>query len=180
MKAILLARRYVKAFLDNIEPEDYEKLLNDINLLQNFLNNNPDTVKLLDSMLYPMPFRQKFVCEISKFLKLASIWENLFQILINRHKFNLINEILDEMEKALFKIQNMLKVTLRTAREHTPETIENIRKLIENRLNCKVIFRQVLDPQVVGGFVAETESMLIDGSVRSNLIEFVNFCKIKD
>ncbi|MBN1948609.1 MAG: ATP synthase F1 subunit delta [Candidatus Cloacimonetes bacterium] len=180
MKEILLARRYVKAFLGNVRPQDYEKLHNDINLLQNFLNNNSDTIKLLDSMLYPLTFRQKFVREISKILELASLWENLFQILINRHKFGLIDEILDEMEKALFRIQNMIKVTLKTAREHTPETIENIRNMIENRLNCKVIFRQVLDPEVVGGFVAETESMLIDGSVRSILLEFVNFCKIKE
>ena len=48
--------------------------------------------------------------------------------------------------------------------------MKDIIKVIKNVLKKDVILDIEINPEIIGGFIAQTESLLIDGSVKNNLI----------
>jgi len=46
--------------------------------------------------------------------------------------------------------------------------------VIGENLNKDIVLNLVINPEILGGFIAETDSLRIDGSIKNNLIKFVN------
>jgi F-type H+-transporting ATPase subunit delta len=174
MKNRIIAQRYAKAFLEIVKKSDFESLLNDISALRKILGDFSDLVKKIDSYLLPPQKRAQLIDLLAENLQNKDIWKNLFLILVEKHRFAIIQQILTELEAIIYRKRNQIKVILKTAREHSPEVIEKIRKKVSTIFNKDVIFEMKIEPEIIGGFVAETESFRIDGSVKNNLIKFKN------
>jgi F-type H+-transporting ATPase subunit delta len=132
--------------------------------------DSPDSINTMDSLLYPIKSRINIAVDISNNLKNKEIWQNLFVLLIKKHRFSLISAILFDFESTILSSRNQIKVRLKIAHQHSPETIEKIKVKLEKLFKYKIIFNKIIDPSIIGGFVAETGSMQIDGSIKHNLI----------
>lgn len=169
MKNRLVARRYAKALLMNIDTEHIASFQQDIQRLDQIFAANPDQVKSVNSPLYPLQSRLDLTAEISKKLHNSQIWENLFEILIHKHRFDIICEILLELEAAIMAQNNQIKVQLTVAHEHPEKVTADIKQTIQDILQKDLKLQIKFDPTIIGGFVAQTDSLLIDGSIRNNL-----------
>lgn len=104
--------------------------------------------------------------------------KNFLQLLADKNRIELLEPIARqyaEMRNAHF---GMVQVTLRVAAELTPEQLAALQQRLEAMLGKKVTFTTVIDPSVIGGFVAKVGDMMIDASLRHQLDilkkEFVN------
>jgi F-type H+-transporting ATPase subunit delta len=106
------------------------------------------------------------------------VWQNLFSLLIHKHRFYFIITLLDELEEAIYQEKNAKKVNLILAKKQKNEVVENIRKTIESIIGKKVLFVETIDPTIIGGFIARTESFIIDGSIHRNLIKLTQIAEL--
>ena len=173
MRNNLVAQRYAKAVLDNVSADKHHLLREDIDCLIQVFTENSEYANAINSFLYPLEERLQLAEDISKKMKISKVWSNLFKILIKKHRFDIIISLLKSLEHYLLAEEAKLKVVLRLAYEHDDDMVQKIKEIVEKVLNNKIEISPVIDPTIIGGFVAETESMRIDGSIHNNLVKLV-------
>ena len=174
MKNKLIAQRYANAVIMNVNEELYTSIMDDIALLNQIFTSTPESIKIIDSFLLSVPKRIELSKDITIKLKNGNIWENLFEILIKKHRFSIIQDILKEIETFILHSRNQVKVLLKIAHSISNETLEIIKNKIIEILNKNIVLNIKIEPEIIGGFIAEAESIHIDGSIKNNLVKFVN------
>jgi len=169
----LVAKRYANAVLMNINKDKYDDFREDIITLITVFTENREYVSALNSFLYPLNERVDLSRKISEKLINNEIWENLFRLLIKKHRFSIILEVLNELEKNILKAEGKIKAILTTAYKHDDKMISKIIQKLEEKLNCKIEVKLKVDPSIIGGFIAETDTLRMDGSISNNLIKLV-------
>ncbi len=170
MRNKLVAQRYARALILNIPEDKFNSLLADIEAMKQAFIKDPEYVKSINSFLFPFRKRLNLAKEVASKLNNESVWGSLFQILIKKHRFTIIMDVLLELENSILESRNQTKVSLKIAHEHSDLIMKDIIKVIKNILKKDVVLDIVVDPEIIGGFIAQTESLLIDGSVKNNLI----------
>ena len=174
MKNKLVAQRYANAVIMNVNEDLYASLLDDVTILNQIFASSPESIKIIDSFLISIPKRIELTKDITAKLKNANIWKNLFEILIKKHRFSIILDILKEIEIFILHSRNQIKVVLKIAHSISNETLEKIKSKIVKILKKDIVLNIQITPEIIGGFVAEAESIHIDGSIKNNLIKFIN------
>lgn len=174
MKNKLVAQRYANAVIMNVNEDLYASLLDDVTILNQIFASSPESIKIIDSFLLSIPKRIELTKDITAKLKNANIWKNLFEILIKKHRFSIILDILKEIEIFILHSRNQIKVVLKIAHSISNETLEKIKSKIVKILKKDIVLNIQITPEIIGGFVAEAESIHIDGSIKNNLIKFIN------
>jgi F-type H+-transporting ATPase subunit delta len=169
----LIAQRYAKAIILNMEDGMLDSLLEDINSLKAIFSQDPSLIKSFDSFLYPLKKRIDLALNVADKLNNKNIWENLFRILIKKHRFTIILDILIDLEERILDSRNQIKVLLKIAHEQTDNILNDIVKVIKDILKKDVVLDIEIDPEIIGGFIAQTNSILIDGSIKNNLVRLV-------
>lgn len=175
MKNRLIAKRYTNAFLENISKEEYKKTLEDICVLKKLFENNEEAISILNLFIFPKKDRDVIFQSISKELILKKRWLKLFDLLICKQKLSILNDLLDELEKEILSRQNKIKVDLKVVHKLDNSTKEKIINYISKIYNKDIILNIIEDKEIVGGFIAETEDEIIDGSIKHNLDKFKQF-----
>ncbi len=179
MKYRLLARRYAQAFLDNTTEKDHDSLLKDITTMRTVIRENPELIKILQSIITPRKLRLELLEAIistedtpSIILNLPKQWRGLFNLLVIKHRMPIASEIIDEIEKLLLQQKNKAKIRIVFARELSNDIKEKIINYAGKKTGKELIAETEIDPDIVGGFIASVNSIIFDGSVRHNLDRF--------
>ncbi len=178
MKNKLLAKRYAKALISNLDESEYEDVLNDIKLLFQIFKVNVNLIDTIDSTIYPLKKRIALSSLITENLNKSKIWKNLFTLLVNKKRFFIIFELFTEIEYFILDEQNKVKVNLKIAHKQSKDTLQEISKTIKNIIQKEIILNIQISPEIIGGFVAKTQTLAIDGSVKNNLVKLMNITKI--
>ena len=112
----------------------------------------------------------KIALDMTQNLKNTNMWKNLFGILIKKHRFNIITDILQDMENMILDKKNQIKVELTIAHDLPETVLDSISAKLKDILRKDIILETKIDPEILGGFVATTDSLLIDGSIKNNLV----------
>ena len=172
----LIAERYAKAIFESIDNK--EQLLEDTRFLSDlFLNKElcdlfvSEAISNIEKYNLVNPFIAK--------LHYPESWENFFKIVIDKHRNNIIQPILDEIIELIFIMKNMIRMNLTVAEKLSESVISLITKELEEILKKSVVLEIEVDQSIIGGFVAYNNSIRIDGSIKNNLIKFKKSIKIK-
>lgn len=171
MRNKLVALRYVKAILANISSDQENSVLADIVTLNKLFSN--DIVAKIDSKLLNIRQKKEFTSLAAEHLENRNLWSRLFDLLLEKDRFNIINEILTEMDKTILANNNIERVVLKLASQQSPEIINSIKVKIEKILKKEVVLEIKIDSEIIGGFEATSESKVIDASIRNSLKKFV-------
>ena len=172
MRQRLIAQRYAKAIVENFETAQLKSLLTDIEILKAVLKEYPEVEQSLHTQLLPLQKRLELVKDILIDTVNADKWDSMFQLLIKKHRFNLITDIFDEIENMVHDKYDEVVVRLKIARDLTPESEVKVSEYLKTILHKTVILKKEIHEELIGGFVAETESMTIDGSILNSLMRF--------
>lgn len=173
----IAVKRYSKAFFAIIKEKDYQSFLEDISFLRNSLDKtNPKVKELLvnlNSIVFNKSKRFSYVKAIVSNLSNRDVWFSFFSLLIQKHRLNLISNILWELDKMLLKAKNVKRVKLVLATKHNDDIISEINRFVRKKINRDVIFDIIIDKSIVGGFVAKTDQIVIDGSIKNNFNKLI-------
>ena len=172
MKHLILAKRYVIAALANIPPEKHHDIYDQLGMLKKVLTEHPEVDKIITSEIVRKQEKIEFISELVEKLDNKDFWVQFFKVLILKNRCSLIKVCLDEFEVILCQYLKMKHINLVMA--HTPdsETLATLTSELEKILNCKAIIQIEIDEQILGGFIASTEDLVIDASIRTSLFRF--------
>ena len=95
--------------------------------------------------------------------------ENFIRILIKNKRVNLINSILQEIEKINDELSNIQRIKICSRFELTETQKKEMEKLFSSMLSKKIILTQSSQEDLIGGLKIYFDDILIDNSISSNL-----------
>ena len=173
MKNILVAQRYSHAIISGLDDKEINSILADVEIMSSSIKTEPELVNAVNSYLFPQNKRMEIALSMTQNLKNSKLWENLFGILIKKHRFNIVTDILQDLENKILDKKNQVKVSLTIAHDLPDDVLNSISEKLKDILEKDVILDVKIDPEILGGFVATTDSLLIDGSIKNNLVKLL-------
>lgn len=95
--------------------------------------------------------------------------ENFLELLIEKHRMPAIFRIRRELDHLWADANQLLPVTITSAVELDPSTVDGIGKEIGEQTGRKVELTTSVDPDVLGGIVLRVGNSILDASIRNRL-----------
>ncbi len=169
MKSKIIASRYSKALFSLVAKEKLADFSQDIESLLVFFQNRLQLIKSLNSSVFALSKKEKFIKELAEQMSDAKVWHNFLWLLVKKHRFGLVVDILQELKRTVLDYQDCENVELILSREHSDSLLLEIEEAIAKKIGKKPKISLVVDESIVGGFVAHTQKFTIDCSVKSSL-----------
>lgn len=164
-----LASRYAKSLVDlAAEKGQLEAVRADMQVLQQIAKKNRDVVALLKSPIIKPDKKQKILATILE-NKVSAITSAFINLLVVKGRESSLPEITTEFEKQYNQLKNISKVKITTAVPVDPAILGAIRQKVEAGTDKKIELETAVEPDLIGGFVLETEDRLYDASVLRDL-----------
>ncbi|RJQ56563.1 MAG: ATP synthase F1 subunit delta [Desulfobacteraceae bacterium] len=171
MKNLAIARRYAKALLiiakeDNQaeiyreELDGFSKLLTKQKILEGTLTNP----------LYDAESRRKVLKATLQKLNLSKVMRSFLMLLFDKGRIGFIHTINTHYQTLADELKGIARAELIAASPLSEESVEKIRKRLSNMTGKDVVLSLVQDPRLIGGVVTKIGDLVIDGSIRTQLI----------
>jgi len=170
VKDKILAKRYSLAFFKNISREQFGQLLHDVEVLRKFVSKYPSVITLLHSPITDNEQKENFAKEISELLVFNNKWYHFFKLLIKKNRVSIFYMILEELENTIYRAMDKVKVRIVFAQKENETIIKKIEAKVAGIIGKAVVSETFINPAIIGGFIAQTESLRIDGSIKGNLV----------
>jgi F-type H+-transporting ATPase subunit delta len=95
--------------------------------------------------------------------------QNFLELLVEKHRMPAIFRVRREYDQLWEDANKLLPVTITSAIELDPSTVEGIGKAIGEQTGRKVQLTADVDPDVLGGIVLRVGNSILDASIRNRL-----------
>jgi F-type H+-transporting ATPase subunit delta len=164
-----LASRYAKSLVDlAAEKGQLEAVRADMQVLQQITKSNRDVVTLLKSPIIKPDKKQKILAAILEG-KVSGITSAFIQLLVVKGRESNLPEITTEFARQYNQLNNISKVKITTAVPLDAAILGAIKQKVEAGTDKKIELETAVEPELIGGFVLESEDRLYDASVIRDL-----------
>jgi F-type H+-transporting ATPase subunit delta len=161
-------KRYARAVFEiALENNELDKWQKDLTIMAG-LRDDPVLLTLLQSPKLTFIQKQQLIDE--RIGPVSPMAHNLAYLLMSRNKMDIIKEIVEQYHHLIDVRQGTLHAMVTTAVPLEQADREKMRVSLQNLIGKQVILETVVDPSIVGGFVARINGTLLDGSTRSKLM----------
>src|SRR3954466_14424934 len=94
---------------------------------------------------------------------------NFLELLVEKHRMPAVFRIRRELDRLWEHANQLLPVTITSAIELDPSTVEGIGKAIGEQTGRKVQLTADVDPDLLGGIVLRVGNSILDASIRNRL-----------
>ena len=171
MKNPRLAGRYAKSLLDlAIEQNSVDTVYADMKWLQGVCKSNRDFVAVLRSPVIKPTAKGKIIESISK-ERVSVLTTAFIQLLVRKAREINLPEIVNAFIDQFNKLRNIYRVKITTAEPITDEMKETIMANVRATIKTGDTFEieTQVKPELIGGFLLETEGTLVDASILRDL-----------
>jgi len=130
--------------------------------LQNFINNPLIKIKKKATVLTKISTKLSFSNQFKKFL-----------LIITKHgKLVYIEKIYTQFLTTLNKRNGITNVTITTSIPLGTELENKLKKKLSEKLKLEVQLNKIVNPEIIGGIIIKIQSIMIDHSIRSKLLDY--------
>ncbi len=170
MISYTLALRYAKSIFSLAKETNsidcYFGQLKEVNVI---LENSADLKEVLESQRVASKDKLRLVEKVFSSQNLDKNVYNFLKFLVLRNRFIIFKEILKVFGELYYQYNKSLVVKITTVESLDTYKKEEIIKQLENSFQCKVKLEEIMDREILGGFIAQIKSFLVDGSIRNFL-----------
>ncbi|MEZ5291314.1 MAG: ATP synthase F1 subunit delta [Vicinamibacterales bacterium] len=168
MSARTSATRYAKALLDvaSDQATDIERGLTALNGL---VRDHADLRQALLSPSVSASGKRGIVTAVAERLSIATPGVRLLQLLAERDRLGLLDDLLGAYRKLLLERQQVVEAEVRSATALSPDAMRAVEDRLAAITGKRVAVNAVVDPDLLGGVVASVGGTVYDGSVRTQL-----------
>ena len=164
-----LASRYAKSLVDlAAEKGQLEAVRADMLVLQQIIKGNRDVANLLKSPIIKPDKKQKILSAILTG-KIGDLTAAFIQLLVIKGRESNLPEIVTEFEKQYNVLRNISKVKITTAVPLDTAVLGVIKQKVEAGTDKTIELETAVEPELIGGFVLESDDRLYDASVLRDL-----------
>lgn len=161
-------RGYSLALLEiSKEEKKIETFYNQIKIIFQTFENNPEIISILDSLSIDQESKEKIIDKSYKGLDINLI--NTFKLLASKNQFKHCKDILKNLRAFLQNELNIKEGIVYSIEKLTPSLIKKLEKKISSQLNSKVSLMNYIDKSLIGGFKVIVDDIIIEDSIKSYL-----------
>jgi F-type H+-transporting ATPase subunit delta len=166
------SNRYSRALIEALYPEKAEAGAEQMQTFAAVLKDHPDGRVLLQNPAMAGDRRQRLMKEISSVLGLDRRVSNFINILIDRNRLGLLDEIITEYQRLLDERMGIVRARVTTAQTLEARQHQELAAKLAEVTGKQVRMEVAVDPSLIGGVIAQVGSTIYDGSVRHQLQTF--------
>lgn len=164
-----IAENYAQALYEAAKREkSLDKVYQDCKTLARHFYHLPD-LKQLSNPVWKPAQKSALMREISQSLNLAQTTANFLDIVAQNGRLSDINEILAQFKHVFYQAEGIMEVKVESVQNLTAGQEAELKKLLENHLQQKIVFDFKINPQILGGLIVQFGSTRIDDSLSGKL-----------
>ncbi|NVL90243.1 MAG: F0F1 ATP synthase subunit delta [Desulfobacterales bacterium] len=171
MISIRIARRYAKALL-SIGREDgqAETYKEELGSLVKLLEEQKELDQTLCNPLYDPESRKKVLEAVVERSGVSKVMACFLFLLFDKGRIQYLKDIYAFYEKLTDELANIVRADLVSAVELPKKSIAKIQAALSEQMGKKVAMETRVDPNLIGGAVTKIGDLVLDGSVRTQLM----------
>ncbi len=171
MKKLAVGRCYAKALL-LIGKEDgqAEKYREELDGVARLIDGNQTLDQAINNPLYDAVDRKKLLQAIVGKLNLSKVMSSFLILLYDKGRFDFVSSINELYQKLADELKGIARASLVSATELSSETVEKIRTSLSKKTGKDIILDTKQDPDLIGGIVTRIGDLVLDGSIKTQLL----------
>ncbi len=167
--AELIGKRYADALFEaGSDLNKIEDFYGELEILESAFTSEE---KLIQILSHPKIKKQEKKDLVDKIFKESVSQEilNFLYILIDKNRESNILDIIGIYRDLYYNYKGILRVLAITAMPMKEASRERLASVLEEKLNKKILIRNKVDEDIIGGIRLEIEGKLIDGTIKGKL-----------
>jgi len=171
VRAGTIARVYAETLFRSADRHGrVEDVDESVRALSEVLGASPEFRRFLDAPQIAADQKRALVAEALA-ARLDPLVLRFLELVIEKHRERLFEEIILAWTELLDTRANRQTATVTTATAPDPETVARVQSALEKATGKTIVLEKRVDPKLLGGLVIRTGDTVIDGSLRSRLVE---------
>lgn len=176
MSQMVIARRYASALSSLAKKENNLEQVG--TELQDFCDTLHEAAELQESLSnnkVPMAVRNSILTEILTKMELSTLVSTFLRYLLSKRRLPLVHDIARAFALLTQEAMGILPAEVTVAKEPRSKESKDLLQKLQEQLSAStgktVQIHVSVDPSIIGGIVTRIGSMVIDGSIRNQLIQ---------
>ncbi len=170
-KNLAVARRYAKALLligkENGQAETYREELDNFSAL---ISGDNALEQVICNPLYDTTSRKRVLQTVVDKLELSGVMRAFLFLLFDKGRIGVVGAINEFYSKLADELKGIARASLVSATELSEGVIEKIRESLSRMTGREVRLEVEQDPSLIGGIVTRIGDLVLDGSVKTQLL----------
>ena len=171
MKNLTIARRYAKALLiigkEDGQAETYGKELDGFTKM---MSEKKELAQAIVNPIYGASGRKKVLETVVGKVGVSKVVASFLLLLFDKGRIDFLSDINSFYQKLADELKGVLRASLVSASALSSETVEKIRTTLSKRTGKDIILQVEQDPGLIGGIVSRIGDLVLDGSIKSQLL----------
>jgi len=165
-----VVERYSKALLElAIENKALETVHNDLEQIITLLESSNDFSRLIKSPIISRNNQQIVINTILKKISASDTVIKFFSVICNNRRSFIIDRICSRFLELEVKYKGEVRAELLSTSNPPKDDLKKIEQIIKKSMGANVSLISKVDPTIIGGYILNIGSVMLDGSVRSKL-----------
>jgi F-type H+-transporting ATPase subunit delta len=167
----VVAKRYAKALVALAEEQGRLTETGDqLKRLAQLIDDTPELKSLLYNPAISQHFKEDLLTDLTQRLRIGPMEANFTRLLLEKGRLPHMPQIIELYEVLAEEAQNRLRVRVKTVIPLTPDLAAEVRRRFAQFTSKDIIIDQEIDPTLIGGIIAQMGSLILDGSIRNELL----------
>jgi F-type H+-transporting ATPase subunit delta len=171
MKNLAVSRRYAKALLligqEDGQAEQYNE---ELTAVVGLFDTQDGFELALTNPLYNKNDRKKVLQAVLAATDLSVIMKSFLVLLFDKGRIGFLREIASYYKDLADELKGVVKASVISATELSSEAIEKIKEALSKKAGKTIVLNVEQDPSLIGGVVTKIGDLVLDGSVKTQLI----------
>ncbi|MEE8399314.1 MAG: ATP synthase F1 subunit delta [Desulfobacterales bacterium] len=176
-----IARRYAKALLlistEDLKTETYREELNGF---AGLVAREKDLDAAISNPLYNAAERKKVLIAVIEKLNLSVVMASFLQLLFDKGRIKFLDPISDFFDQLADEVKGITRASLVSVSALPSETVDKIRASLSTMTGKNVVLELKQDPTLIGGIVTRIGDLVLDGSIKTQLLNMKKSIKRGD
>ncbi len=164
----VIARRYAKALI-NLAEKDLENTGKSLTALADVYSNSAELSEVLSDTKVSSQIKQNVLKKILKKIKVSKLVDTFIRYLLAKRRIVLLPNIERAFNLLLQEKLGRIEAGITVAQEIPEVTVGKLEKAISRYSGKEVSVNITIDPAIIGGIVTRIGSVVIDGSIHTQL-----------
>lgn len=171
MKNLSVSRRYAKALmLLGKEYGQADQYRNELDAVVELFDGSKALEMAVTNPLFDKNERREVLGAVLAKTELSRIIQSFVMLLFDKGRIGFLREICEFYKQLADELKGVVHATLVSATQLSSEATEKIREGLAQRTGKDVILDVEQDPTLIGGIVTKIGDLVLDGSVKTQLL----------
>ena len=178
MKNLTVSRRYAKALiLIGKEDGQAEQYNTELKGVVDLFQAHENLESALTNPLFNKNERKNVLSAVLEKTDFSDIIKSFLMLLFDKGRIGFLREIASLYKAFADELKGVVKASIVSATELSSDAVEKIREALSAKTGKNIVLDVEQDPNLIGGVVTRIGDLVLDGSVRTQLINMREILK---